>query len=453
MSCIAEGIGLAALAGPSFSTRPIRPAERGYESRRTVDDGLSATRPAAVASCHGVDDVVEAVRVARMFGLAISVRGTSTVAGWAMHDEGLVIDLSRMKRIHMDVRARTARAQAGALWREFNDETQAHGLATTGGIVGDAGIAGVTLGGGIGWLMPRHGLALDNLRAADVVLADGAVVRATADENPDLFWAIRGGGGNFGVVVSLEYTLHQVGPMIAGGVVVHPLERGVDVLRVFRDTCALLPDEAMLVAVLQTAPDGSKMAGIGGGHSGLVEHGKAVFRGLKAFGPPAIDLMGTMPYTALNSMLAPAFPTAARTYCRTQFLTDLSDDAIRTVMGACARCPSPMSRILIEHVHGAATRVPLTATACTMRLAGFNVVVASQWMDPADSERGVRWARETCASLAPHTARRHYDTCAADDDSDPVEITFGPHLSRLRAIKAKYDPTNVFRPHMNILPA
>jgi FAD/FMN-containing dehydrogenase len=455
MSSMAEGIGLAALAAPSFSGR-LWPTERDDENRRAVDHGLIEKGPAALASCHDVADVVEAVRAARMFGLAVSVRGgNNNVDPRATIHEGLMIDLSPMKRIHVDERARTARAEAGVLWREFNGETQVHGLATTGGIVGGAGIAGLTLGGGIGWLMPRYGLALDNLRAADLVLDDGRVVRAAADENPDLFWAIRGGGGNFGVAVSLEYTLHPVGPMITGGVVVHPLERGLGVLRFFRDTCASLPDEAMLVALLQTAADGSnaKMLGICGGHCGPVEDGRAVFRSLKTFGPPAIDLMGTMPYIALDSMLAPAFPTAARTYCRTLFLTEMSDDAIRTLIRAFARCPSPMSRIMIEHVHGAATRVPVTATACTTRCAGFNVVVASQWMGPGERERGVRWARETCASLAPYAARRHDGTCAEDNDADPVQIAYGPNLPRLRAIKARYDPDNLFRQHVNILPA
>jgi len=456
MSSMAESIGLAAPAAPSFSGRLLRPIERDHDDCRAVHDGPIETRPAAVASCHDVEDVVEAVRVARMFDLAVAVRGgNNNVHCRAATHQGLIVDLSPMRRIHVDARARRARAQAGVRWRELNRETQVHGLATTGGIVGGAGIAGVTTGGGSGWLMPKYGLALDNLRAADVVLADGRVVRAAADENADLFWAIRGGGGNFGVAVALEYTLHEVGPMIAGGVVVHPLEQGLDVLRFFRETCASLPDEGMLVAVLQTAPDESnaKTVGICGGHCGPVENGRTVFQSLKTFGPPAIDLMGAMPYVALDSMLAPAFPTAARTHCRTHFLTDLGDDAIRTLIEACARCPSPMSRIVIEHVHGAVTRVPVEATACQMRLAGFNVLVASQWMDRGESDRNVRWARETCASLAPFAARRRSGTCADGNDSDAVQIAYGPNLARLQAIKAKYDPGNLFRPNVNFLPA
>jgi FAD/FMN-containing dehydrogenase len=255
MSSIAEAI---ALAAPTFTGQLLRPTDPAYDDRRKVHNGLIDKHPAAIASCHGVADIVDAVQLARTLGLEVSVRGGGhNVAGRATIDHGLMIDLSPMKGVHVDPRTRTVRAQGGVLWKELNRETQLHGLATTGGVVGSTGIAGLTLGGGIGWLMSKYGLALDNLRAADMVIADGTVVRASADENPDLFWAIRGGGGNFGIAALLEYTLHQVGPMITGGVVVHPLPRAFDVLRFFRDTCASLPDEAMLVAGLQTAPDGS----------------------------------------------------------------------------------------------------------------------------------------------------------------------------------------------------
>ncbi len=299
------------VAAPSFTGELLRPTDGRYDERRRVHNGLIDRRPAAIACCQGVADVVDAVRLARDLGLEVSVRGGGhNVAGRATIDGGLMIDLSPMKGIHVDVAARTVRAQGGVLWRELNRETQLHGLATTGGVVGSTGIAGLTLGGGVGWLMPKYGLALDNLRGADLVLADGRVVRAGADENPDLWWAIRGGGGNFGIATSLEYALHPVGPMITGGVVVHPLPRALEALRFFRETCASLPDEAMLVAVLQSAPDGSgaKVVGIAGGHCGSPESGEAAFRPLKAFGPPVLDMMGPIPYTALNGMIDPAFP-------------------------------------------------------------------------------------------------------------------------------------------------
>ena len=452
MSSIAEPI---ARAAETFTGQLLQPTDRAYDDRRSVHNGLINKRPAAIACCHGVADVVDAVRLARTLGLEVSVRGGGhNVAGRATIDEGLMIDLSPMKGIHVDVPARTVRAQGGVLWKELNRETQLHGLATTGGVVGSTGIAGLTLGGGLGWLMPKYGLALDNLLAADMVMADGSVVRASADENPDLFWAIRGGGGNFGIATSLEYALHPVGPMITGGVVAHPLSRAHDVLRLFRDSCASLPDDAMLLAALQTAPDGSnaKMVGIAGGHCGSLEKGEAAFRSVKAFGPPVMDMMGPIPYTALNGMLDPAFPKGALNYWKAQFLTDLSDEAIGALIAGFQECPSPMSHIVIEHFHGAASRVPVTATACTMRVTGFNVVIASQWMSSDETERGIKWARETFASLTPYLAPTRYLNYLEDDAIDPAVVAYGPNLPRLREIKTSYDPGNFFRHNVNILP-
>jgi FAD/FMN-containing dehydrogenase len=420
-----------------------------------VHNGLIDKRPAVIACCRGAADVVDAVQLARTHGLEVSVRGGGhNVGGRAAIDDGLMIDLSPMKGIQVDGATRTARAQGGVLWRELNRETQLHGLATTGGVVGSTGIAGLTLGGGLGWLMPKYGLALDNLKAADMVMADGRVVRVSADDNPDLFWAIRGGGGNFGIATSFEYALHPVGPMITGGVVAHPLARAFDVLRFFRDTCASLPDEAMLVAGLQTAPDGSntKLVGILGGHCGPLAHGEAAFQPLKSFGPPVLDMMGPMSYAALNGMIDPAFPKGALNYWKAQFVTDLSDDAIRTLIAGFQQCPSPMSNIIIEHFHGAASRVPVTATACTMRITGFNVVIASQWMGSDATDQGIRWARETFASLAPYLAPTRYVNYLEEDAPDPAVVAYGPNLPRLRAIKTKYDPGNFFRHNVNILP-
>ncbi|HZJ32837.1 MAG TPA: FAD-binding oxidoreductase [Vicinamibacterales bacterium] len=452
MSSLSEAI---AHAAPTFSGQWLRPGDSGYEERRRVHNGLIDRRPAAIAACSGVADIVAAVRMARTLGLEVSVRGGGhNVAGRATIDGGLMIDLSPMKGVFVDVCAGTVRAQGGVLWRELNRETQLHGLATTGGVVGSTGIAGLTLGGGVGWLMPKYGLALDNLRSADIVTADASVIRASAAEHPDLFWAIRGGGGNFGIAASLEYSLHQVGPVITGGVVAHPLSRAFDVLRLFRDTCRSLPEEAMLVAGLQTAPDGSntKLVGVLGSHCGSLEQGEATFRPLKAFGPPAMDMLGPIAYTTLNTMLDPAFPTAARNYWKAQFLTDLSDDAIRALIDAFQKCPSPMSHIIIEHFHGAASRVPVTATACAMRVTGFNIVIASQWMDATDTDAGVQWARETHSSLLPYFAPTRYLNYLEDDAHDAAAVAYGSNLPRLRAIKSTYDPENLFRHNVNILP-
>jgi FAD/FMN-containing dehydrogenase len=452
MSSISEAI---ALAAPAFSGRLLQPTDPDYDQRRRVHNGLIDRRPAAIASCHGLADIVDAVRLARTLGLEVSVRGGGhNVAGRAAIDAGLMIDLSPMKGIHVDAAARTARAQGGVLWKEINRETQLHGLATTGGVVGSTGIAGLTLGGGLGWLMPKYGLALDNLRSAEIVTADGTVVRASTDENPDLFWGIRGGGGNFGIAASLEYSLHEVGPAITGGVVVHPFTRALEALRLFRDTCASLPDEAMLMAALQTAPDGSnaKVVAIAGAHCGPLGQGEQAFRSLKAFGPPALDAMGPISYATLNGMLDPAFPRAALNYWKAQFLTDLSDDAIRALIAGFEQCPSPMSLIVVEHFHGAASRVPVAATACPLRVTGFNVVIASQWMAAEDTERGIRWARETFASLTPYLAPTRYVNYLEDDAADPAAMAYGPNLPRLIELKTKYDPENFFRQNVNIPP-
>jgi FAD/FMN-containing dehydrogenase len=452
MSSLAETVDRAA---ESFTGQWLRPADTGYDEWRRVHNGLIDKHPAAIARCHGVADVVDAVTLAQTRGLNVAVRGGGhNVAGHGTIDHGLLIDLSPMKGIHVDVRARTARAQGGVLWKELNRETQIHGLATTGGVVGSTGIAGLTLGGGIGWLMSKYGLALDNLRSADLVMADGRVLHASTDENADLFWAIRGGGGNFGIAASLEYNLHAVGPVITGGVVAHPLARALDVLTFFRDTCANLPDEMMLVAGLQTAPDGSnaKLVGLVASHAGSLSDGEAAVRPLKAFGPPVMDALGPIPYCTLNNMLDPAFPKGAFNYWKAQFLADLSDEAIRTIVTSFEACPSPMSHIIIEHLHGAASRVPVADTACTLRTTGFNVVIISQWASADETERGIAWARNTFAALTPYLAPMRYVNYLENDAVDPAAVAYGPNLHRLRALKTKWDPDNFFRQNVNILP-
>jgi len=395
------------------------------------------------------------VRLARTLGLEIAVRGGGhNVAGHGTIDDGMLIDLSPMKGIDVEVGSRTVRAAGGVLWKELNRETQLHGLATTGGVVGSTGIAGLTLGGGIGWLMPKYGLALDNLKSADLVMADGQVLRASESENPDLFWAIRGGGGNFGIAASLEYNLHPVGPFITGGVVAHPFRDAVEVLKFFRDTCADLPDEMMLVAGLQSAPDGSntRLAGIVASHAGSISDGTRAVQPIKAFGTPVVDAMGPIPYSTLNTMLDPAFPKGALNYWKAQMLTDLSDEAIKTIVRAFKARPSPMSQIIIEHLHGAACRVPVASTACALRLTGFNVVIISQWADAEETELNIAWARETFASLAPFLAERRYVNYLERDAIDVSEAAYGPNLARLRDLKAKWDPDNIFHHNVNIVP-
>ena len=439
----------------SFAGQLLHPHDEGYDEARKLHNGLIDKRPGLIARCRGLADVADAVKIARGRGLELAVRGGGhNVAGRASIDHGAMIDLSLMKGINGDAKAKTARAEGGVLWKEFNRETQLHGLATTGGVVASTGIAGLTLGGGFGWLTPKYALALDNLRSADVVLADGRVVTANAHENPDLFWAIRGGGGNFGIVTSFEYNLHQVGPMITGGLVAHPVQKASDVLKFFRETCAKLTDDQMLVAGLLTAPDGSgaKLVGMLTCHSGSLAAGEAAVQPIKAFGPPVMDAMGPLPYVVQNSLLDEAFPKGALNYWKAQFLTDLSDDAIRTILEAFAACPSPLSQIVIEDFHGAASRVGISDTACTLRHNGFNVVIISQWTDPKDTARGKAWARETYDALKPYFGKTRYLNYLEEDATDTAETIYGPNYSRLREIKRKYDPENVFRANVNIRP-
>ena len=441
---------------PSFAGQLLQPTDPAYDSVRRVHNGLVDKRPALIARCAGTADVADAVKLARTLNLPVAVRGGGhSVAGRATIEDGVMIDLSAMKGIHVDPAARTARAQGGVLWKEFNRETQVHGLASTGGVISTTGIGGLTLGGGFGWLLPKHGLALDNLRSAEVVLADGRILRASADENADLFWAIRGGGSNFGIAASLEYNVHPVGPIIAGGLVAHPLNRALDVMRVYRDACATAPDELELVAGFLTAPDGSgqKLNGIVACHCGPLADGEAALRRVKTFGPPPLDLIGPIPYAKQNAMLDDAFPKGALNYWKSQFLTDLSDDCIRTLVDAFERCSSPMSQIIVEHFHGKASRVPVADTACTLRTPGFNLALIAQWADPAETDRHIAWARETYAAMSPYFAGPRYVNYLGDDEpGDPAAVVYGPNYARLRDLKSKYDPDNFFHTNVNIRP-
>jgi FAD/FMN-containing dehydrogenase len=444
------------LAG-TFSGQLLRSGDAGYEDARRVHNGLVDKRPALIARCHGVADVVDSVKLGRQLGLEVAVRGGGhNVAGRATVDNGLMIDLATMKGIHVDPIRKTVRAQGGVTWGEVNRETQLHGLAATGGVVATTGIAGLTLGGGLGWLMSKYGLALDNLLSVDLVLADGRMVTASDNDNADLFWAVRGGGGNFGIASSFEYQLHPVGPTITGGVVAYPITRAREALRFFRDYTASLPDELAVVAALLHAPDGSgaKLAAMVTCHCGPLASGEQAMRPLKAFGPPVLDALGPMPYCQLNAMLDAGYPKGALNYWKSSFLAQLSDDAIDIMVESFARCPDPMSKLIIEHLHGAATRVGVSDTAFPVRTAGYNFLALGQWAEPAISDRCIAWARQTYADMAPYFASARYVNYLDEDDvGDPVAAAYGPNYRRLQQLKAKYDPDNFFHMNQNIRPA
>lgn len=437
-----------------FSGRVLLPTDVAWNDARRVHNGFVDKRPAVIAQCAGSADIARAVRFARERSLEIAVRGGGhNVGGRATVDGGMMIDLSTMKHVYVDPAARTARVAGGTLWGQVNRETQAHGLATTGGVVSTTGVAGLTLGGGLGWLMPKYGMSLDNLDAVEIVLADGRIVRADASENSDLFWAVRGGGGNFGVAASFEFRLHQLGPIVMGGLIAWPADRAHDVLRLFRDLASRADDDLMLVAALITAPDRvSKLCAIAAGFFGPTAEGERAVEPIKSFGQTVLDAMGPIPYTQLNAMLDESYPRGARNYWKSRFIDELSDLAVDSIVGSFMKCPSPMGQVLIEHFHGAAARVAPERTAYALRESGFNVLMLSQWQDAEHDSAGIAWARHSYAALAPVAGSRRYLNYLDNDDVDTAALTaaYGPNLLRLQSLKAKYDPENVFHLNVNI---
>jgi FAD/FMN-containing dehydrogenase len=424
-----------------------------YDDARRVWNAMIDRRPAVIARPRGTADVIECVRFARGMNLAIAVRGGGhNVAGRCVCDDGLVIDFADMKGIRVDPVAMTARAEPGVRWTEFDRETQAFGLATTGGTIGDTGIAGLTLGGGFGWLEGKFGMTVDNLLSADVVLADGRLVHASSTDHPDLFWALRGGGGNFGVVTSFLYRLHEVGPMIVGGLVVHPFSRAKEVLKFFGEFLHTAPDELVAAAVLMTGPDGQKACAIMAAYPGDVVEGERLMAPLKQFGPPVVDALGRLPYRAHQSLIDAAMPPNVFNYWKAEFLRDMSDAVIEVSTEAFSRVPSPMSSMLFFPIRGAASRVSPGATAFPHR-SGYHVGIYSLWTDRARNDSNIAWVRQTWNSIQPLAAGGVYVNELGDDDgADRVRMAYGLNYERLQQIKAKYDPDNVFRLTANITP-
>ncbi|HLF71610.1 MAG TPA: FAD-binding oxidoreductase [Dehalococcoidia bacterium] len=431
-------------------------ADPGYEEARKVWNGNIDRHPALIARCTGVADVINAVNFARDNNLVIALRGGAhNAAGHATCDGGIVLDLSGMKGIRVDPVARTAQAQPGLTWAEFDRETQAFGLATTGGTVSNTGIAGLTLGGGIGWLSGMHGLSCDNLLSADVVTADGRFLHASADENPDLFWALRGGGGNFGVVTSFEYRLHPVGPIVLGGLVLHPIDKARELLAFFREFSSELPDEAFSAFVMLSMPDGTPLAGYILCYSAALEEGERVFEKIRKFGSPVVDAVQPMPYEVRQGLIDDGVaPHGWQRYWKSGFANEPSDALLDRLAEAGKTRTSPMTALAIFPFHGAMIRVPSDATAFAIRRPGWDVNLISQWLDPAESEKHIAWTREMWQSIEPHTSGGAYiNHIAADDKPEKVRASYGANYDRLAKIKAKYDPQNLFRLNANIRPA
>jgi FAD/FMN-containing dehydrogenase len=438
---------------PGLSSQLIVAGDDGYEQARRVHNGLIDKHPECIARCHDIDDVIAAVRHARGRGLEIAVRGGGhNVAGLATVDGGMMIDLSPMKAVHVDPRSRTARVQPGASWVHFNRATQQFGLATTGGVISSTGVAGLTLGGGYGWMMGRHGMAHDNLVAAQLVSADGELLVANTEAHADLFWALRGGGGNFGIVVWFEFRLHPVDTVL-GGLVAYPIAEARRVLRAYRDlTCAGISDDLTIFCGFGRLPDGSAVIALPGCHLGDPETAERELAPFRSLGQPALDAFGPLPYGALNSMQDEAFPRGARNYWKSAFLRELSDATIDVMAAAAETAPSTMSSLTVEHFHGAATRIAGDATAYPHRTAGHNLVLIAQWLDPAGDTENIAWAREAFAELQPHTAEASYVNYLDADDGARLAHAYGANWGRLQEVKRRYDPDNVFHLNHNIDP-
>jgi FAD/FMN-containing dehydrogenase len=452
-----ESIGLQGSVVDAFQARLrgalLRSGEAGYDATRTIHNSMIDRRPALIARCAGTADVLACVQFAREHALLVSVRGGGHgVAGAAVCDGGLMIDLSPMKSVHVHPHAHTARADTGVTWGEFDHETQAFGLATTGGTVRPTGIAGLTLGGGHGFLMRRYGLACDNLLAVDLVTAEGTWLHATATEHAELFWGLRGGGGNFGVATALEYRLHPVGTMLAG-MVIYPFDKAKAFLTLYREVTSTAPDALGTLVALGTLPDGTRAAVLLAGYTGPLAEGEKLLRPIRAFGPPLVDQIGPSPYIALQSIGEHFNPIGHRNYQKSNYLRALSDEAIEMMVEHYARVPAPLTHIVVEHMGGAVSRMDRSATAYPYRDAQYNFLIVGIWSDPAEDPTQISWVRTLWQALQPFSTGRLYLNYDSDVAGDQLQAAFGAaHYARLVALKNAYDPTNLFRLNQNIKP-
>lgn len=443
----------------------IQPSMLEYDNVRAIWNAMVERRPGAIVRCTGPADVMAAVDFAREHDLLLAVRGGGhNVAGNALCDGGLVIDLSLMQGIRVDPQARRAWAQPGANWGALDHETQAFGLATPGGIVSDTGIAGLTLGGGFGWLTRKHGFTCDNLVAADVVTAQGNMLHADAETNADLFWGIRGGGGNFGIVTNFEYQLHPVGPEVIAGVVIYPLDVAQEVLHFYREFAAQAPNELGTMAVFRTAPPapaipealhGKPVLGIIVCYAGDVEEGRRAVQPLQAFGAPLMDGIGPKPYAAHNSSLDSGQPAGNQYYWKSEYLTEISDDAIETAVGYAADMKSPLTRVAFFQLGGAIQAHDEADMAVSHRNAEFVLAINTGWKDAADTPQEVQWTRDFWTAMQPFSSGGTYlNFLSTDDGQDRVRAAYGAEkYERLVQLKNKMDPTNLFSVNQNIQPS
>jgi FAD/FMN-containing dehydrogenase len=443
--------------------RVVLPADPDYDEVRKIWNAMIDRRPAAIVRCAGVSDVRCAVLFAREHGVPLSIRGAGhNIAGSAVCDNGVMMDLSQMRSVRIDPAVQRAYVEPGATLADFDHEAQAFGLATPVGINSTTGIAGLTLGGGFGWLSRRFGMTVDNLRAADVVTADGELVRASPTDHEDLFWAIRGGGGNFGAVTMFEFQLHAVGPQIYGGLVVLPMDQARDALAAYRDAVDAMPEELTVWAVLRQAPPlpflpaeahGKPVAVFAVCYSGPVENGPSVVEPVRKFGTPYGEHLGAMPYVAWQKAFDPLLTPGARNYWKSHDFGELTDGLFDTLIDSASRLPSPQCEIFLGQLGGQAGRVPPDAMAYPNRNARYIANVHSRWTDAADDAACISWARDFFDQAAPFSLGSVYVNFMTEDEAGRVNAAYGPNFARLATIKSRYDPHNLFRNNQNIRPA
>jgi len=446
----------------SLNGQLVLPENADYDEVRSIWNGMIDRRPRLIARCVDADDVVEAVNFARDQKLDVSVRcGGHSVAGKSVCDDGLMIDLSPMNTVTVDSETGTARVEGGAKLGDVDAATQELGLATTAGIVSDTGVGGLTLGGGLGFLARRFGLTIDNLLAADVVTAAGEQIRASTTENPDLFWALRGGGGNFGIVTAFEFRLHEVGPEVLVGQAFYSLDHTAEVLRLYREMMSNAPDELAAYALALTVPpvepfpeehQGKPAIAIIACYSGDIEEGKQVLAPFEAFGDPILRFVQPMPYTALQQSFNEGTPKGQRYYWKSHFHRELSDEAIETFAAYVTSLPGPFSIVGFEPMGGAINRVDATETAFPHRDAEFALGIWSGWTDPADDDAAIIWSRKLHQAMAPFSTGGVYSNYMDGDEDERMSAAFADNLERLKRVKAKYDPDNFFRANQNIVP-
>jgi FAD/FMN-containing dehydrogenase len=437
----------------AFHGELLEPGDSRYDDARQIWNASVDKHPALIARCSGVSDVIAAVNFARDNSLLTAIRGGGhNVGGRALCDDGIVIDLSRMRSVYVDPATSTVRIQGGATLGDLDRETHAFGLAVPSGVVPRTGIAGLTLGGGVGWLIRKYGMSIDSLLSCQIVTADGRVRAASAVENEDLFWALRGGGGNFGAVTSLEFRAHPVHTVV-GGLILYPRDAAVDVLRHFRDVIESAVDELTAYAACLYTPDGTPVVAVVPCYCGAASEAERVLEPLRGFGSPIADTIQAMPFPAMQSLFGPSFPDGNHNYWKSSLLRNISDDAIATIVKHANGMTSPLSAVILEYYGGAAGRVANDATAFPHRDLPWDVVIVGQWTQPEETPRHREWARAAEEALRPFAGGAHLLGALDIESEDVINSAFGRNLPRLTTIKRKYDPTNLFRVNQNIRPA